>query len=153
MPERLFNIPVVQQADLGKLSTQEYQSRLSLAMAHMKSQMPTETAAVSKVAPFSWWDRFLISPTVQMTTSPGRAIKYNPKMLPSDQTEIDDILAHELVHVRQAKDAGGYLSAMYKFATQPESYTSRPMEAEAFKVEDSRRAYRRDIPLPPSRKK
>ena len=129
------------------------QDPMGLAWEVMKSEYPEETkiATLSKMGP-------IMGPLLgglggaQAATGPRGGIKYNPQMVSPYQGENEDVLAHELTHVRQFQEMPWhekYISLPLRMLQTP--YLERPIEKEAYAVAAKRRAKRRDIPLPPGK--
>lgn len=117
--------------------------RMDLATEHMKVEMPAEMDAAS-VQPRNRLEEFLLGGRGYVAeTSPVRRITYDPQALPEHQADVDDVLAHELTHVKQF-----LLDMINTRKNQGKSYMERPHEIEAFQKETDRRVKRRDVELP-----
>ncbi len=79
-------------------------------------------------------------------------IKYNPAALQGQpQSAIEDLLAHELTHTRQAKSQsllGRIGEAAKSFVTPGVPYGQNPNELEAFQTEANRAAAQGRVPSP-----
>lgn len=126
---------------------QYYIDRMGLARLHMQSQMPRQAAGVRTVSPMSGLERSALGPNVQAATWPGGVIRFNPTNLPADQEGIDDVLAHEYVHIGQQQAHGGVLSDIYHTLTQDADYNERPDEKAAYDYEKVRQSKRKDFNL------
>jgi uncharacterized protein DUF4157 len=127
------------------LSPEEH---MNLAALHMDGTMPTEMSRTS-VKPMGLLDRLMAPTGAQAVTNPfTKNVRYNPDLMPRTQAETDDLLAHELTHVKQMNQEP-LLTRLLRMAMPPkESYQDRPTEIEAYGVEKQRQAKRQDIVLP-----
>lgn len=125
------------------------EQRMALAMAHMQSTMPSEARA-TKVSPISAWLRKLLpSGTIAATNMFGN-VSYDPSNLPLEQPAVDDVLAHELTHVKQ-RNRGPLQHLLDALMSRGTNYSDRPNEQEAFETQRRRANMRHDIPLAPER--
>ena len=120
-------------------------SRMQFAQQVMQDAMPEESAAMRSLKPMSWADR-TFSHGALANTYPGRSVRYNPALVPDDQGEANDLLAHELTHVRQWGRPG---AALRSLGEKSLAYWDRPEELEAQRTEQRRQSKRRDVPLTP----
>lgn len=117
---------------------------VQLALLHLQSQMPTQSAGVGKVTPDP-----SLSSGVQAQTDLWGNIQYNPASVGQVQSKTDDLMAHELTHVGQTQSPWGKVTSLLSPLNVFNSYENRPREQEAFATEDRRQANRKDIQLPP----
>jgi hypothetical protein len=125
--------------------------RIQLGMEHMKAQMPEEYAYAGEPKPMNPLLRWLGNAAgmeLDASTGPFGGIQYNPENIPQTQAGVDDMLAHELVHVRQMKKMGLLEKAQNSVANMLTPYRNRPMEQEAYGNELRRQQMRQDIQLP-----
>jgi hypothetical protein len=149
VPNALFNALMRRQAESEDLDrSQSPEEHMHLAALHMGGTMPSEMSSTT-VAPMGLLDRLLAPAGAQAVTNPiTKNVRYNPDLMPRTQAETDDLLAHELTHVKQLNQQP-LLSRLWSRAKPPtESYYDRPTEIEAYDVEKQRQAKRQDIVLP-----
>lgn len=117
------------------------------AWQQMQMEMPKEAAGVAKLTPMNWLERRM-KPGAQAIAWPWGRIAFNPQTMGNMRP--DDLLAHELIHIRQ-RQRQGLLGNIMSLVTAPSDYQARSYEKEAFAYEKAR-ANRRDsdIPLPPN---
>lgn len=125
-------------------------SMVQLAFEQLKSEYPKETQAASQPKPMNWFHKNVSARGGVMATAPWGSIVYDQdqiRQLP--RSEIADVLAHELTHVKQFQG----MPMLQRYLPQAQltmPYMQRPLEQEAFAAMEKRRAARRDIPLPPT---
>jgi hypothetical protein len=130
-----------------------------LAKAHMKAQMPKEMGGVGSIKPYGWWDFAKYDPDQVASTDVFNNIRYSPERIlryaDGDQSKLDDVLAHELIHVRQNQEKPSIISRIMGALKDNYSneYYQRPYEQEAYNHVDDRMRKRRDYELPPSNTK
>lgn len=97
-----------------------------------------------RVRPASKLEKLLMG-RAQAGASPITGVVYNPELMPYAQEDIDDLLAHEVTHMKQFNRPFAYPKMILEMLLP---YRSRPHEKEAYDVAEKRRQYRRDINLP-----
>jgi len=130
---------------------------VDLSRAHMEAEMPLEMGMVRSLKPQGLLDYARLDPSIIATTDPFNRIRYNPESIQryshGNQSLMDDVLAHELIHVRQnAKRKGIFrplLDRMREVMTTP--YSAQNDEKEAFAFMENRANHRKDIPLKPKK--
>lgn len=120
---------------------------IELAKRQMAKEMPSELNSAS-IAPMGLMDKFLLGfrPGTVAVTYPSNSIKYDPDFIRSSgysQNVVNDILAHELTHVRQYKGMKHpYLNLMLEtlksMMGNDTPYGQTPIEMEAFQTERNR---------------
>lgn len=125
------------------------EDRMQLALEHMKASMPQQANAAN-VGPMNWLERMIAPEGADAITLPLGRVAYDPAKVGSQQADVDDVLAHELTHVKQGQNRS-WMDALKAFMPGP-AYLDRPDEKEAFGVEARRQAKRKDIELPAMRK-
>lgn len=109
------------------------------AITRVWPEMPKEAQAVRDVRPMGWFEKWK-SPQAAAVTKPDGTIAYN-KAMAYGRVDPNDLMAHELTHVRQANRGGGLLQElMARFFSKdaPTSYQDSDIEKEAFAQEASR---------------
>ncbi|MEM3038633.1 MAG: hypothetical protein QXE45_04480 [Thermoplasmata archaeon] len=106
-------------------------------------ERPDDTAHVGKVRLMNWIER-LLQPKAQALTWPWGTIALNMENIP--ESELGDVLAHELEHVRQLRKEG-LPRMLWKSLTAQKDYLARPYEQEAFEAEARRPVRRQNIEL------
>lgn len=112
---------------------------LEAARAKLSKEMPAEAAA-SRMEPMGWFDHLLTPASAAMSVGPSNVIKYDGGQTSRmGQTELEDLLAHELTHVRQnqrgsrgpslLKMAGGAISNLLGGGSSYYGQDSRELEA------------------------
>lgn len=150
MPNTLLNALLRrQQAESDDIDREQSpESHMNLAALHVGGSMPEEMGSTS-VKPMGLLDRLLAPAGAQAVTNPiTKSVRYNPALMPSTQAETDDLLAHELTHVKQLNQQP-LLSRLLNMVRPPKNaYMDRPTEIEAYGVEKQRQGKRQDIRLP-----
>lgn len=135
----------------------EYWPEFENAVPRMSPSMPKEVASMAnrRIRPMNWLDVLMV-PGASAITHPNGTIAYNKAVSQAAMQTPEEILAHELTHVRQINNRGGVFGqivAMLRDSGTP--YGDRADEREAFAAEEraaSRRGGRtKDIDLPRGR--
>lgn len=109
---------------------------IELAKRRLSKDMPKEVASANIGPDTSGWSKNGKNSTLAFTT-PFNDIRYKPDRVKDlDQPTIEDLLAHELVHVRQNLEVPlwkKFIDAMVTSADQL-PYGQDPSELEAFQV-------------------
>lgn len=136
--------------DQATLSALEQQ----ILKARMKVGQEMPDVADAPIEPMGWFDRLVAAGKEQLTgggkvvatANPAAGtVKYSPEVLGSlGQSGIEDTLAHELVHVRQGREAAGstlFDQVRAKLNALKEGYMpygQQPQELEAYQYEGDR---------------
>lgn len=135
--------------DLSPLERALLEKQIVAARAKMQQEMPDVASKVS-VTPAGWMDRMREDVRHNLIGSSGAAmadtspltgnITYYPESLKGlEQTMIDNLLAHELTHSRQALSKPWHRRVIDIFKNSPyERYGAIPEELEAFQTEADR---------------
>lgn len=139
----------------GQLTMNDVQpmpyDRAQLALEHLKTQMPKESAALRGWGPMNEYEKSSYPEATAVASPFDMSIGYNPNMLPEHQSDVDDTFAHELTHIGQFNKALPLriLRALQGgVADYFTPYHNRPDEQEAFGKMLQRQLTRRDIKLP-----
>lgn len=137
----------------GKYGAPDPRGAMDLARAHLELSMPEESKLMRSFGPMDWLDRLnsqgLEGGVVAQANPHTGRVSYDFDRVSPDIMANDDVLAHELTHLRQGRDRtilGGLLEQLRQ-SRQP--YLERADEQEAFEVERRRRSKRNDIVLEP----
>ena len=141
---------------LYRLVAGEEWPEMERALTHLSTEMPAEVASMKdkKIRPMNGIERGLknvLRPGMAASTTPFGNITYDREAIEAAALRPEDVLAHELTHVKQMKRDGGPFWSLAKTitnATKP--HGQRDFEKEALDVEMSRMARRKrtgDIPL------
>ena len=129
------------------------------AITHLSKEMPAEVDSMKdrQIRPMGRFEKGLnnlVRPGIAASTSPWGNIAYDRDAIQAAHLRPEDVLAHELTHVRQIDRGGGMLRSLAKTLTgnTNTAYGDRDFEQEALGVEMSRLGRRKrlgDIALPP----
>lgn len=125
---------------------------VQLGMLHLKDEYPAEVAAINgEASPMNRLDKLRAPNAMAITSgSPlGPSVRYDPQSISIDQRQNEDLLAHELTHVKQYLREGrfgGLIGALMENLTK--KYLDRPHEIEAIKAADDRAFSRKDLEIP-----
>jgi hypothetical protein len=150
------------------------------AYAKVSKEMPDVKSVSVTPSSSSFLSKFFMPRGANAVTNPFTGnISYNPEMIGNqgyNQNDIEDILAHEMTHVRQTQDVPWYKMLGQIFSPKPQvpagipegsptnaSYYWQPHELEAYQTERNRMMAQhrpnpvdpiygtRDIVLPPQK--
>ena len=142
---------------LYRLIAGEEWPEMERAITHLSAEMPAEVASMKdrRIRPMNGMERGLnrmMRPGVAASTTPFGNITYDRKMIEDAMLRPEDVLAHELTHVKQMDRDGGPFWSLAKTITNAATpYGQRDFEKEALDVEMRRMGRRKrtgDIPLP-----
>lgn len=111
---------------------------IEMAKRKMSQEMPEEykSASIKPMGPIS---RFFFGGRADALTTPFNTIYYDPGMTQGrNQPRVEDILAHELTHVRQNNQLPMIPRLMQLFKSSNGDYQQRPNEMEAYQTEKDR---------------
>lgn len=133
----------------------DYWPEFENALPALAGEMPQEVASMAnrQIRPMSAIEKALLARGAAAITHPTGTIAYNREMAEAAVMKPEDILAHELTHIRQLNKRG-FLGQLFQMLAQSQPYGERPDEVEAFAQERSRFGRRRretDIRLPAPR--
>jgi hypothetical protein len=134
-----------------KLSGEQTWPEMGRAYHKMTQEMPDAVKGLNKIRPMNWFERNTFSPDTQAITYPNNTVIYNPDPARAVGESPEELLRHELTHVRQNQSYGGTIAnALKPLRDLFTSYRSRPDEQEAYDASYrmSRAAARGDIDLP-----
>jgi len=117
----------------------ELEKRIQAAKTKVLGEMP-DVNPVSVSPSAGILDKLLgMRRNIMAITNPFTGnVSYNPSALEGQSdTDLEQLLAHELTHSRQAQNTPWYQTAMNAFMPQG-SYNQRPYEMEAFQNEKNR---------------
>lgn len=137
---RIFGGPISE-------SVQNEYPELAKAWAHQEFTMPQETTMTNRVSPMGPLGRFLSGGAYAAANPILGTISLNRQLIERDQQNLEDILTHELTHIRQKPSL---MAGFRKYYTPPENV---PEEQEALAAEQNRPRGRGDIYLKPERKR
>jgi hypothetical protein len=106
------------------------------AWAGRSREFPENAANVNRIGEMGYLKRKILGDHTYGSTSPFGTIELNMPAIKADNQDINDVLAHEMVHARQG--VGGWLKGMLG---SPEP------DYEAINTESMRNVRRGDIPL------
>jgi hypothetical protein len=120
-----------------------------LLQAKMRVQQEMPDVADAPVEPMGWLGKLIsgvkgkmAGATVAAVTSPFGSISYDPAVMQqSSPSEQEDMLAHELTHIRQQRRQSPLeriASTVKEVFTPPEPYGRQPDELEAYQAENDR---------------
>jgi hypothetical protein len=106
----------------------------------------------TKVKPMGWLERLIGGNNNIATTDLDGTINYNAEAGRASGLPPEQILAHELQHVRQNNSRGLMQNIVERFKQGVKPWESRPDEIDAMRMENPVRGFRRtgDIDLPAS---
>lgn len=131
---RLFGLDAMSPA------TAEGWPELQRAWASHEMQRPEETGRTNRVFNMGPLSKFFL-PQAYAVTGPFGTIGLNRELIDKDKQSVDDVLAHELAHIKQGKR--GFLRNYY----EPTAVENEAINAEAMRYRP------RDINLPVEKKK
>lgn len=119
---------------------------LQRSWAGREIEMPNETMATNRVRPSNFIERALM-PNAQAVTYPWGTIALNRKSIEDTQSDLGDVLAHELTHIGQNRKSGMLGGIWDNFRQRGSNYGAKDYEQEALEAESQRKVRRFDIPL------
>lgn len=123
-------------------------NELENAIPSLAAMYPEATKV--KVQPMGWFEKYVLGGKRNVaTTDMDGTINYNKEAAMRDQINPDQLLAHELQHVRQNNSRGVVQNAFQRVKQGMLPWESRPDEIEAMAAENPVRGFRRtaDIQL------
>lgn len=124
---------------------------LGPAYAMVAKEMPDAVSGLRQVRPMNWLERHTFSPSTQAITYPNNTVVYNKQAAHDVYERPEDLLTHELTHVRQNQAAGGtFANALRLVKDMFTSYGDRTDEQDAYATSDrmSMSRNRGDVNLP-----
>lgn len=101
------------------------------------------------IQPMGWFER-LLGGSKNVATTEGNRIRYNRDAGMRDGRPPEQILAHELEHVKQNAGRSFFGNIMARFGQGQQEYAQRPDEQAAMAAETRPLRRNGDIRLPPS---
>lgn len=120
--------------------------KMELAKRQMQKEMPAELAGTT-IAPWGRLGQLLRPGAEAMAGRLTQTVGYNPAAIQGKgQEEVNDLLAHELTHVRQRNRSGPINYFLETLVDGRLPYYQRPVELEAFQTEKDRALQQRRTP-------
>lgn len=108
---------------------------LDREVAHMTNvEQPDLMRRTKKIRPMNWYEKFALK-GADAITWPWGTIAMNKDAMKKNNSNLGDVLAHELTHIGQKS---GILGNMRRMLPGAPSYLARPDEQEAFQAENER---------------
>lgn len=118
----------------------------------VSKEMPDAISGLTQVAPMNGLERLILPKDVMGVTWPWGRVAYNKDAAQAAGYQPEDVLTHELAHVRQNQGrGGGALSNAWAYMKDLATpYAQKPDEQDAFNTEFRMNAsrHRGDINLP-----